>query len=444
MEIIIGQLIEIIINFFETFLIIYFSSQVLTRKYNNKYLSLLIIILLGSIVSMLNYYFKIKDSVMAYVFLYLLVYIVFIIIYTNKNIKKLLVLLEIFVVLFIAEMIVVVILALITDVKFNMLSEINYYRLAGMILSKTLAYFILKIYLNKEQKQRKLIIKNNYLFGTTTLLLMNIFGFMVIVWLYGNIEVTNNSVRIYLTLLTMVLCVILIISFSLFNKIAVDTEKEAEQKRLIELYKLERKYSMRINETLEDLRILKHDLKNHISCIWGLLETNQILKLKDYLTKLMKQINDEELIIIEGNNFISEFLNCKFDRAKIKSITVNNIIDVKENINIDQTDICQILGNIIDNAIEANEKENKIERYINFKLYIKSNHLVIELYNPVTSQTIKENGRFLTTKKDKINHGLGLKSVRNIVDRYNGFLYADKDNNQFIVKIKLPNIDISK
>jgi sensor histidine kinase regulating citrate/malate metabolism len=97
------------------------------------------------------------------------------------------------------------------------------------------------------------------------------------------------------------------------------------------------------------------------------------------------------------------------------------------------------LGNALDNSIEANEKiEDISRRYINVIMNPYKDYLFIEISNPSIFNPIGEDGKLRTTKKDKENHGFGIKSIKQVVEKYDGMLNYEYQDGQFILNIMLP------
>uniref|UniRef100_UPI0020404553 ATP-binding protein n=1 Tax=Mediterraneibacter agrestimuris TaxID=2941333 RepID=UPI0020404553 len=121
-------------------------------------------------------------------------------------------------------------------------------------------------------------------------------------------------------------------------------------------------------------------------------------------------------------------------------------IDCEENIHIptqlpfSNVDISILLGNSIDNAIEA---AGKVKKGKNVKIYMvyDKNILLITITNPFVGTLIKDSqGVIKTTKKDKDNHGFGLESIRRVVEKYHGSVVIEDTDNQFVLKVMLVNL----
>ena len=114
-------------------------------------------------------------------------------------------------------------------------------------------------------------------------------------------------------------------------------------------------------------------------------------------------------------------------------------VNIPKDINIHPWDLCTILGNALDNGIEANEKiENENRRNIKVNINSYKDYLLIEISNPALFNPIDEEGKLKTTKKDRENHGFGMKGIKSVVEKYNGILNYEYSKGEFILSIMLP------
>lgn len=193
-----------------------------------------------------------------------------------------------------------------------------------------------------------------------------------------------------------------------------------------------------MNILSNNLRSLRHDMNNHIGVIYGLLDTKQYNKLKSYLNGIYKNLQEANDIIIVNNEILSIILNNKKHLANEKMIQLVTWIEVKDFI-LTEIEICSLIGNILDNAIEATDKVPvdaiDIDREIKFVCVEKEEGWYIDCKNPfVEAPLITEEG-LMTTKKNKESHGIGSRTMQDIIKKYKGTLEYSTDDINFIVKI---------
>jgi sensor histidine kinase regulating citrate/malate metabolism len=176
-------------------------------------------------------------------------------------------------------------------------------------------------------------------------------------------------------------------------------------------------------------------MSNHLGNIKGLLVYKEYTKLEEYLNKLLSQIDEVDKIIITKYPALSALLNRKYARASRHNINCVMNIGSIDYLTIDTVDICIILGNLIDNAIEANIKVKEQNRYIKLDINNVNNYLVIDCVNSTNSENISLD----TTKEDKEIHGIGLQSINQMVEKYYGNIEIMCIKDYFSVNIMLYN-----
>jgi len=192
---------------------------------------------------------------------------------------------------------------------------------------------------------------------------------------------------------------------------------------------------IRANE--KKLRQLKHDYRNHLSALRYIIEKEENEKAFNYINEMEDFLIVEDEYISTGEA-IDSILNYKFQQAKERQISVALDVDVQEELRISEFDLTVVLGNLMDNAIEAIEKIEKIAP-INLNIKIKKGAIGIHISNPYNGEIVLKDGLIKTSKEDSELHGNGLNHIREIVERYHGSLDIEYDNHEFNIKIIMYN-----
>lgn len=186
-----------------------------------------------------------------------------------------------------------------------------------------------------------------------------------------------------------------------------------------------------------DSREIFHDFSTHITIISQLAKEDNInTKLLEYIKEIQGPITNLEKIIWSGNKTIDLILNYKYLEASSKGIVVN--FTVPENNFYDlvkDKDICIVLNNLLDNAIEACYKIKKFSKYINLSIQAINSMLFLSVENSIEDRPECDEWKFLSSKPEKYLHGMGLESVKKVVNKYNGIIKFEFDENKFIVYI---------
>ncbi len=166
-----------------------------------------------------------------------------------------------------------------------------------------------------------------------------------------------------------------------------------------------------------------------------LAEGNKIDKIQQVLNKYyISQL--EKSYVNTSNSDVDSLLNYKIDEMKKQDIKYNLDILVPATQFMDAYDFFVLLGNLIDNAIEAN-LQIRDNRWINIRIVLKEQLLIIEVSNPVNRELEIKDGKHIATTKDDLGHGYGLKSIDEIVKKYNGSFVLEQDDHTINAKIKL-------
>ena len=158
-----------------------------------------------------------------------------------------------------------------------------------------------------------------------------------------------------------------------------------------------------------------------------------------YIKEVEESIKIYEAIVKTGNEVLDTILTEKSLYCKERGIVVSCVADGELLSFLHTMDLYSLFGNALDNAIEAVEKIKEEERrQIDVIIYRQQHFLVINIVNPVAEQTLFENGLPVTTKMDKNFHGFGVRSMKYIVKKYDGFINATEEDGCFSLKMLIP------
>lgn len=235
-----------------------------------------------------------------------------------------------------------------------------------------------------------------------------------------------------LIILSLIMIVLVFVEQYFVNE---DREAKRRQMELLQSYQYET-MKQRI-EADQDVRLLYHDLKNHLLSLNALSADDE--KVKEYVANMRKRLEGYETVVETGNDMLNGILTEKMKAAKRYGIRMNVFVNFSKITFLRDMDICTIFGNAVDNAIDASLKvEDKEKRMIQIKSGVFANHLVIRISNYSEEPLTMRDGLPVTTKEDGGQHGLGLLSVKKTAAEYRGVITVEKDQDQFILKIMIP------
>lgn len=191
-------------------------------------------------------------------------------------------------------------------------------------------------------------------------------------------------------------------------------------------------------ETYAEIRRFRHDYINHINCVRSMLKVGRYNEISDYLGCLTDMLPSGKMLFNTGNFISDAILSDKQNSTKKENITIKfeGIIPSDE---INETDLCIILGNALDNAIEACQElggEKTISVYGGFF----HSYFILTVTNPTNNTFGKNNFIPLTTKADKSEHGFGLINIKSVVDKYDGYMKIDCNDNCFTLSLTFNSI----
>lgn len=218
--------------------------------------------------------------------------------------------------------------------------------------------------------------------------------------------------------------------FRMVYRIKDSQQKEREQIKTISDLQLQNQYLNSVYTLDEHTRKVRHDLKNHMNIMRTLLEDEQEGRVKtiEYINQYVKQTSLMYETVKTDNKVINAVINSKLLYCAENGI--NTSVSVCKDVsNLSDVEICTVLGNLLDNAIEAELKNDEHEREIQLNINMEEDMLNIFVKNKIKESVLAANHELKTTKKDDKNHGIGMKNIYDIVTRHNGYIdiYEETD-----------------
>ena len=219
---------------------------------------------------------------------------------------------------------------------------------------------------------------------------------------------------------------------SLISK-QIDKRIAAYQRELIETHYQE------VENMYRQIRGWRHDYRNHIQTMKVLAANGDMEGIKAYLDELDTDLNSVDTVVKTGNPMADAILNSKISLARSKCITVRCDAHIPVRLKMSELDLCCIIGNLFDNAIEASLSLPKAERLIRVYMDMKGTQLYISFTNFTSAKKLtKVWKRFQTSKGE--GHGFGLVRIDNIVERLDGYLSRNSEDGAFTTEILIPQI----
>lgn len=225
------------------------------------------------------------------------------------------------------------------------------------------------------------------------------------------------------------------IIYYLFMRISKANEERITLFYLQKQYETQQENMQKVLQAEKEARQIRHDISNILTGVLGYLDKEEYARAKEYILKIKKeQLASIKVDAVSNNTAFNYIIAEKQKICDEEKIVFSYSVLVNEWF-ISDVDICILLGNLLDNAIEASRGNDRKE----IELYIMKNQgeLEIKVENRIEVPVLVENTGPKTTKKDKKNHGFGMGSVENIVEKYQGLMDIYEKNERFCVSVIL-------
>lgn len=218
----------------------------------------------------------------------------------------------------------------------------------------------------------------------------------------------------------------------IFSRIAdrlLEKRVAAYQDDLIE------KHFEEVQSIYAKMRGWRHDYHNHIQALLALVGDDD--RTREYLWKLNKDLTEVDSVVKTGNVTVDAILNSKLTLIKSKDIPVDAVAKVPDDLKISEIDLCAIIGNLLDNAIEAVLPLPPEERFIRIYIGMMKAQLYISVTNSTATEPRKLGGKYVSTKGE--GRGVGLMRVDSIARRNGGTVNRQNESGVFATEVLLNN-----
>jgi sensor histidine kinase regulating citrate/malate metabolism len=196
-------------------------------------------------------------------------------------------------------------------------------------------------------------------------------------------------------------------------------------------------YSLLLSKQ-QEIRTLWHDLKHHFVIINLYAKENESEKIIEYLGEIEKDISQTDNVVQTGNFIIDSIINQKIQYAFRNNIQICVNARLYQKLDIDLNDLCIVIANALDNAIEAVislKGENPEDKIIRVDLDAKNGHFIFTVANQFDTIRLGQDNMPVTTKKEFENHGFGIKSIEKTAQKYNGHICIETENKTFTLSV---------
>lgn len=191
-----------------------------------------------------------------------------------------------------------------------------------------------------------------------------------------------------------------------------------------------------IENIYRTMRGWRHDWHNHIQALCAQLDSGEYEKARSYLDEINQSILTIDTVLKTGNTMADAILNSKISLMKSKEIEVEAEAQVPASLSVPDVDLCIIIGNLLDNALEACAKLEPGNRFVHIYIHVKGAMLYMSFTNSAGKKQHKIGNLFLSSKGS--DHGFGLKRVDALVEKNGGYLTRASEDGGYTTEVTLP------
>ena len=309
--------------------------------------------------------------------------------------------------------------------------------LLAMILAKTSQVVIFYLL----AKRKKNFEPDNFLSAVPMLacLVVPFLSILLILFINGIIHNDTKTLDELIFAVSVSYLAINIIVFVLYEFISREAKKNYTLTANQQKYEITGRHNDEILKIYSSIREWRHDYANHMMAVIALLENPEgadIEKAVDYIKTLDEKIKPSPAMVSTGNYIVDAIVSAKLALAQSSGTRFDYNIVLPKSLPIDDTDLCAMLSNLLDNAVEACRKVEG-ERYIKLDIFVIRSQLHIEITNSTDGEYRRDGLKFKTTKQGQW-HGIGMKQIENVVGKYKGTCDITADGNSFSTRIGIP------
>lgn len=312
----------------------------------------------------------------------------------------------------------------------NLVIQKDLYRFVGVVIIQIVLFYLTRFMIKRTKKDSTYSLKWNEWFVLLIIPVISIFTMSFVSLIIINIEDQLSPMQHIFSILS-ILGILMTNSlvYVLYVNMQKDHAKQLEYSILQQAFKSQEKSVEETKILYQSVRSIRHDLKQHFQVALTMLHSGKINEAVDY----MEKYNDTVLDGISNkvfcdNDVVNYIINskskiCSDRHIKIYIYIANEIPDFSD------LDLCVLLGNALDNAIEGVSGEGNNEIYL--ELRNVDNFFMISVKNTIINSVLEDNPNLISTKNEKEVHGLGILSMKEVVQKYNGSIEFYESDNKF-------------
>ena len=419
------------INLIETFISVDFITKYLGPKYKNRLRSISFIIVWMVLFAELTIINRITEfeTFASYIPMIILTCYALLCLCGNKILKIWISILTHLIVIFTSIMTNILLCNIIGYDPYKMITVFNSTRVMGVIIAKIMQFYITRLILRNKYKNP---ISNYRWVAIIAIPVISVISLCALM----KAALINNGISPYI--LTGMICIILanIMTYYFFTVMNKEYENTIKAKLLEQQNETLKKSIADKDAFVKEMKTVRHDIKNQLLTIMQYANEGKTDEIKEYVNVLTNNYLPNILNYINTNNAAFDaVIDSKIAVCNQKNIFMEVNIKQDTDISIPPAEIAVLFGNLLDNSIEAAKHTD--EKRISLDIQKNASYLIILVSNSIKSSVLTTNENLETSKSDKELHGIGIKSIKNIVEKHNGMIQFYEEENEFCCHIMI-------
>ena len=419
------------INLIETFISVDFITKYLGPKYKNRLRSISFIIVWMVLFAELTIINRMTEfeTFASYIPMIILTCYALLCLCGNKILKIWISILTHLIVIFTSIMTNILLCNIIGYDPYKMITVFNSTRVMGVIIAKIMQFYITRLILRNKYKNP---ISNYRWVAIIAIPVISVISLCALM----KAALINNGISPYI--LTGMICIILanIMTYYFFTVMNKEYENTIKAKLLEQQNETLKKSIADKDAFVKEMKTVRHDIKNQLLTIMQYANEGKTDEIKEYVNVLTNNYLPNILNYINTNNAAFDaVINSKIAVCNQKNIFMEVNIKQDTDISIPPAEIAVLFGNLLDNSIEAAKHTD--EKRISLDIQKNASYLIILVSNSIKSSVLTTNENLETSKSDKELHGIGIKSIKNIVEKHNGMIQFYEEENEFCCHIMI-------
>lgn len=253
-----------------------------------------------------------------------------------------------------------------------------------------------------------------------------------------SVSTEHSSIKmLYIQVFTVILVVLSLVSIIVLLINSISKKHYEQTSDLLEdNMRNQLKYYIMLDEKNTEMKKFRHDFRKHMMCVISMLEEESFSDAENYIRSLTDKFNETVPLYKTGNYIADSILSDKAQECKDKGIIFKFTGVIPEK-NLNPLELCTILSNSLDNAIEACVKVSGVPTQIRMASDFKNNYWYMKIANTSDSDIEIKNNNVLTTKSDSLNHGFGLQNIKDVVNKHKGEFKIAQSDGEFTLELTM-------